>query len=128
MHWSCVLEQDGQIIQSTEGDMPNPPLMTDTLYAVTPRTPATFDPFAHVAEHSISYPEPPARLSVTVQHALPYGEIKVSFTVSLTCPQTKEMLDYAAEHAFIQATKYVNNSMQCLAPGLPPLPVPTPSR
>lgn len=65
-----------------------------------------------------------ARISATVQRSLQYGEIKCSFTVTVSCVQEKACMDYAAEQAFAQAVRYVNDGMDWIAPGLPSLPVP----
>lgn len=107
MEWRRVIERDGAIIDEQEGTMP--------------------DPFGRMnAEAAISSEK--ARVSTTVSRSLAYGEVKVSFTLAVSCPQTKDWMDYASEHLFIQAVIYTNHAMATIAPGVEPLPVPRPSR
>lgn len=85
------------------------------------------DPF-HTLNRAVSEaPGETARVSTTIQRSTQYGELKCSFTLSVSCPQTKGWMDYAAEHIFIQALKFVNDGMERLAPGLEPIPVPRPT-
>ena len=108
MHWHFVVEKEGQIIYEKEADMLHPNLP---------------DPFAGL---SIGAQEAgdSARVSVTVQRALQYGEVKCSFTLSISCAQKKDHMDYAAGELFKLAVQYVNDGMSWVAPGTPPLQVP----
>jgi hypothetical protein len=58
-----------------------------------------------------------ARVSSTVQRSVEYGEVKCSMTVTLSCPQTKEAVDYAMKVAFTTALEGVNDGFSYLAPG-----------
>lgn len=106
MDWTYTIEKEGQVVQHLEGIMS--------------------DPFTRMNVEATNATGEKARLSVTVQRALQYGELKCSFTLSISCPQTQQWMDYAAEHIFLQAAKYVNEGMETLVPGLPPLNVPAP--
>lgn len=82
------------------------------------------DPFVQMNPPAVGTPAPSAHISCTVQRSLSYGEIKCSFTVSIQCAQDQRTMEYAASHAFATATRYVNNGMQVLVPGIDPFPVP----
>lgn len=110
MHGHLVIEKEGQIIYEKEHNLTHP---------------APPDPFAHLLQHARTAGES-ARVSVTVQQSLQYGEVKCSFTLSIEVPQKKEFMDYAARELFSQAVQYVNDGMSWVAPGLPPLPQPKP--
>lgn len=105
MEWHRTLTKDGAVIDEQEGIMADPPGL---------------DAFAYMATQEGEK----ARVSVTVSRALQYGELKVSFTLAVSCPQTKASMDYASRAIFSQAVIYVNNGMQFLVPELPPLNVP----
>lgn len=105
------MERDKEIIYHQEGILPDPK--------------GPIDPFTRMSMESSTSGEK-ARVSVTVQHSVQYGEVKCSFTLSISCPQNKQWMDYAAEHVFSQAVQYVNDGMNWLAPGLPALNVPIP--
>ncbi len=107
MDWQCVYEKDGVIIHEKEGIMPDPDMLLK---------------MNEVSQH----PGEKARVSATVQRSIAYGEVKCSFTLSVSCPQSKEWVDKAAEQLFALAVGYVNAGMSWLAPGLEPLPAPTP--
>jgi hypothetical protein len=63
-----------------------------------------------------------ARISMSVHRSCEdYGRVKCSCNVTITCPQNKESLDYAAELAFGTALRYVNHGMLRLAPNEPPI-------
>ena len=104
-----IAEKEGIVIHHQEGVMADPP-----------------DPFTRMNQSSTETPGEKARVSVTVQRSMAYGELKCSFTLSISCPQSKQWMDYAAEHVFVQAVKYVNDGMESLVPGVAPLFVPTP--
>lgn len=110
MDWSYVFEKDGSVVQAMEGTMPDPP--------------GPLDPYTQMNMEASRHPGEKARVSVTVQRSLPYGEIKVSFTLAVSCPQTKPWIDHTSQHIFSLAVLYVNGGMAAIAPGLEPLPVP----
>lgn len=112
MDWTYTIEHEKAVVYYKEGTMADPP--------------GPIDPFTRMNKSATEMPGEKARLSVTVQRSTQYGELKCSFTLSISCPQTKEWMDYAAEHMFSQATQYVNSGMEWLVPGLPALEVPTP--
>jgi hypothetical protein len=108
VHWHYTITQDGNVIQDQEGYMPDP-----------------FGYLVQQVENTTQFTgTDPAKISCTVQQSLQYGELKCSFTITISCPQNQAAMDFAAQHAFIQATHYVNNGMRFLAPGLQPLQVP----
>jgi hypothetical protein len=103
IEWRRVLEKDGAIVDEQEGYMTAP------------------DAFANMAAQPGTTR---ARVSTTVSRSLQYGEVKVSFTLSVDCPQEKQWMDYASRELFSQAVSYVNSGMGLLVPDLPPLNVP----
>lgn len=104
MHWHYVLEREGRIVEEREGELPEPA-----------------DPFTRIIPLQS---QTVATISANVQRSLEYGSLKCSFTVTVHCAQDQRSLDYAAQLAFVTATRYVNNGMAILVPGLDPLPVP----
>lgn len=108
IHWQLVIEKEGQVIYEKEAHVVDP---------VPP------DPFAGLAIGAQEADES-ARVSVTVQRTLPYGEVKCSFTLSISCAQKKSHMDYAARELFALAVQYTNDGMSWVAPGTPPLQVP----
>lgn len=115
MDWTGTIEKDGEVIYHMEGTMPDLPGPVDSLTRM-----------AHAATEAEETTGTPARVSITVQHSLPYGELKVSYTVSISVPQEKRWMDYAAEHILAQTVNYVNSGMAAIAPGVPLLPQPIP--
>jgi hypothetical protein len=115
VEWIHTQERDGEVIYHMEGVMPDPPVVMDALSRMS-----------HAAAGTTGNNAPTARVSTTVQHSLPYGEVKVSFTVTVTVPQEKQWMDYAAEHILAQAVNYVNAGMASVVPGAPLLPQPIP--
>ena len=105
MEWRRSLEKDGVILEELEGIMADP---------------AGLDAFAYMAAQEGEK----ARVSVTVSRSLQYGELKVSFTLAVSCPQAKASMDYASRAIFSQAVNYLNSGMAILVPDLPPLIVP----
>lgn len=110
MDWSLTIEKDGQITfkEGLLSDLQQP------------------NPFLRMMQQIQHEQLESARVSATVNRSLQYGEIKVGFTISVNCPQDQRWMDYAAEHLFITAAKYVNDGMETIAPGIPPLHVPQP--
>jgi len=102
------IEKEGQIIYEKECNLPDP---------IMP------DPFAGLSIGALEA-ENSARVSVTVQRALQYGEVKCSFTLTISCAQKKDHMDYAARELFALAVQYTNDGMSWIAPGTPPLQVP----
>jgi hypothetical protein len=96
-HWKLSIE-NGDIIAEKEGDMPHPP-----------------DPFIQM-QQAARQAEVTARVSNTLQRSSAYGEIKVSFTISVDCPQDQEWIRYATENTFKAAVRYVNNAFSSLVP------------
>jgi len=105
VEWAYTMEKEGEVVYHKEGILP--------------------DPFSSL-QQAVQTATSKARVSVTIQRSIQYGEVKCSFTLSVDCPQEKSAMDYAAEHVFIQAVQYVNDGMERLAPGLQPFPVLTP--
>lgn len=75
------------------------------------------DPFMLLAEFESGVAT--ARVSSTVGRSIEYGDVKCSFTVSITCPQDGKCIERAAELCFSTALQFTNDGMSHLAPGLP---------
>jgi hypothetical protein len=106
MYWHYVLSAEGKVLEERDGYMQDP-VPTDPFIRMIPPPTELF-----------------ANISCNVQRSLEYGSLKCSFTVTIHCAQDQRTMEYAASHAFATATRYVNNGMQVLVPGLEPLPVP----
>lgn len=76
------------------------------------------DPF------SLLHAENEGRIAATVGRSYDYGAVKVSFTVSVACGQSKAALDRAAELCFQTALEYVNDGWSYLVPEDPQLEPP----
>ena len=111
MDWSHTIEKEGQVIHYKEG-----------LVSELPGA----DPFIRIQQTLAHEGKEPARISANVQRSLAYGEIKVGFTITVNVPQDRRWMDYAAEHLFLLATKYVNDGMSTIAPDVQPLHNPPP--
>jgi hypothetical protein len=72
------------------------------------------DPLQTVGLESKFYREhngiPAARVSSTVQRAVDYGNIKVSFTVTIECPQNEGFIDMAGHVAFEKAKELTDDA------------------
>jgi hypothetical protein len=106
MRWHYVLEREGRIVEEREGELPDP---------------VPTDPFIRMNPPGV---DTKATVSCNVQRSLEYGSLKCSFTLTIHCAQDQQTMEYAASHAFATATRYVNNGMGVLVPGIDPLPVP----
>ena len=64
-----------------------------------------------------------AKVTTTVGTAQDFGVLKVSFTVSVECPQTEAAINLAGEAAYRKAVELVNDAAEHVGlPGLPELP------
>jgi hypothetical protein len=61
-----------------------------------------------------------AKVSQTVGVSLDYGQVKVSCTVTVECPQSDAYISVASEAAFLKALEQVNEGAETL--GIPKLP------
>ena len=109
MHWHYQVERYGEVTEEKEGDMAVEGDPFDYLDRMSKEHAALGGAVAHV--------------SSTVSRTLPYGEIKCSFTVSISCPQNQTLIRYASDTAFTHAVQAVNRGMSNLVPGLPELPL-----
>lgn len=55
---------------------------------------------------------PEARLAATIGYGLDFGKGKCSVTVSLSCDQTEDMIDLAADMALHKADELADRGMQ----------------
>lgn len=112
MEWSYTIEKDGTVVHHQEG-----------LLSQLPQPNLFFLQMARQIQHEKLEP---ARVSASVARALPYGEVKINFTVTVNCPQDERWMNKAAEHAFLTAVKYVNEGLSTIAPGTPLFHAPEP--
>jgi hypothetical protein len=73
-----------------------------------------FHPLALQAQQARAAGASVARVSVTAGTAMNYGEVKVSFTVSLDCLQQEASINLAGEAAFLKAVELVNDGARML--------------
>lgn len=64
----------------------------------------------------------PAKVSVTVGNAIEYNAVKVSVTITVSCPQNEQHIQYATEVSFLKALEMVNEASDTL--GIPRLEAP----
>lgn len=76
------------------------------------------DPFYYFA----ASPGPKAKISSTVGRSLSYGDVKVSFTVTIECPQNEHHMNIAAEIAGDKAAELVDEVFLKISPDALPLP------
>ena len=70
------------------------------------------DPFVLLA----SMEGPVSMITSTVSRSLPYGEVKCSTTVSMTCPQITACINQAASMTFKKARELTNKGFKELVP------------
>jgi hypothetical protein len=73
-----------------------------------------FHPLALQAQQARANGQSVARISTTVGTSEGYGDIKVSFTVSVDCVQAEATMNLAGEAAFLKAVELVNDSARFL--------------
>jgi len=78
------------------------------------------DPFWKLV-HDPSIPKATVQVEVNRSHDTGGGWVKCGFVVTLSCPQSVQFIEAAAELAFKTAVGYVNDGMSHLAPGLEPM-------
>lgn len=78
-----------------------------------------FHPLAQLAASHKQAGYPTARVASTVGTSAEYGGVKVSFTVSVDCPQDEAHIKLAGEAVFLKAVELVNDGASFL--GAPPL-------
>lgn len=69
-----------------------------------------FHPLALQAQQARLAGQSVARISATVGTSQNYGDLKVSFTVSLDCIQTEPTINLASEAAFLKALELTNDA------------------
>lgn len=62
------------------------------------------DPFPKVAKHDQA-----AKVTISLGRSLPYGEVKVSASVTVTCDQNEVTINRAGEIAFLKAKELVED-------------------
>jgi hypothetical protein len=65
---------------------------------------------------------PMSRVSCTVQRAVAYGDIKVSFTVSMECPQSEPFIDLAGHVVYEKAKELTDDAFCGIVEGAVRLP------
>lgn len=76
------------------------------------------DPFTTLAQQTEG--QTSVNINCNVGSAKEYAEVKVGFSVTVTCPQTEQHMNMAGELAFRKAVELHNDAASYL--GLPPLP------
>lgn len=99
MKWNKMLERNGYVVNDAG---------------------ASIDPFAMLAAHAQAAGLPVAHVTFNVSSSLEYGTIKCGASVTVTCPQTEQAMNTAAEAAFRKAVELVNDGASHLE--LPLLP------
>lgn len=70
--------------------------------AVVTKNGGAMDPFKELVKRDGA-----SSVTISVSRALPYGELKVSASVSVSCDQDQPTIEQAGEVAFLQAVKLV---------------------
>jgi hypothetical protein len=73
-----------------------------------------FHPLAMQAQQARATGESVARISTTVGTSEDYGNMKVSFTVSIDCLQSEATMNLAGECAFLKGIELVNQAAEFL--------------
>lgn len=79
------------------------------------------DPFVHLARDAKQRGEATANIHCHLDNGIDYGQTKVGFSATVTCPQDEKSMDMAAELVFRKSHEWVTSASQQLEI---PLPVP----
>lgn len=108
MNWEGIVKQH-ETVHSYSGQQD---LLTDPIRA------ATLNAKAYQQQHGIGI----AKISSTVQRAAAYGGTKVSFTVTLECPQQENWINFAAHVAYEKAKELTDDAFCSIVPDAVRLP------
>jgi hypothetical protein len=95
MNWEGVIQQHGTI-QSVYGQQD---LLADPIRAAVLN-----------AKYGQQQGGGITRINCTVQRAVAYGDVKVSFNVSIECPQQENWIDFAAHVIFTKAKELTDDA------------------